>query len=177
MPSPSTERKRCNVKDPIVIDPPNFDAKAIWDDCKVAMDHVQNADGSTNWRAAFYADPGICSCPSCHETYWCLGSRQRCAVCGFEYPTNAWSMYSWGVQAAWLKEGPEKSKLDKGYYEASEYFRYGFHNPPPKGTDLFKLFEETDWKPLMQKFLHMERYAKDRTLGPPDPPTVQRGYA
>lgn len=50
--------------DQIVIDPPDFDQSAAWDECRDFVDKcggLQRKDGSTNWRAAFGADPGICS--------------------------------------------------------------------------------------------------------------------
>ena len=117
------------MDDPIVIDPPNFDPAAAWAECRAHVDQcggLAHEDGSPNWNAAFGADPGICSCPACGEMYWAWGKVQRCK-CGFEYPTDWWPMYSWGVQAtrsALLQQSKRhEQRMDHPYY------RYGFEHP------------------------------------------------
>lgn len=114
--------------DPIVIDPPNFDQKAAWDECCDYVDKcggLSHEDGEPNWRAAFGADPGVCSCPACGEFYWMWGNRQRCVKCAFEYPTDWWPMYSWGSQAG----RSDKAKYKHPERLAHPYYRYGFENP------------------------------------------------
>lgn len=112
---------------PIVIDPPNFDQDAAWQECRDYVDKcggLVHEDGSTNWRAAFGADPGCCSCPACGETYWAWGRRQRCVKCAFEYPTGWWPMYSWGSSAA---NSHRRYKHDERM--THPYYRYGFEHP------------------------------------------------
>jgi len=145
------------MKTAIVIDPPGFDEKAAWKECR----DWQDSHGSNTMAAAFGADPGICSCPSCHEMYWAWGRRQRCVVCNFEYETDAWAMYSWGVQAKWRGKLYDHDKKRLKH----PYFCYGFHNPPDRGTDLRSHYESMDWRTIMATFSkHMEYRAI------PDPP-------
>lgn len=103
-----------NAMNPIVIDPHGFDQAG----------GLAHEDGEPNWRAAFGADPGCCSCPACGETYWALGRRQRCVKCAFEYPTDWWPMYSWGSQAAGRKQVYQHAERMK-----HPYYRHGFENP------------------------------------------------
>lgn len=123
------------MMNPNVIDPPGFDQKAAWQECR---DYVEKCGGLTdengepNWRAAFGADPGLCSCPSCGETYWAWGRRQRCDRCGFEYPTDWWPMYSYGVQAAKTGDARHGNKMLMERHERRldhPYYRYGFEHP------------------------------------------------
>lgn len=112
--------------DPIVIDPPNFDQKSAWGECRDYVDKcggVVNEAGEVNWRAAHAADPGICSCPACGEMYWCWGNVQRCRACTFEYPTDWWPMYSWGTSAA---KSTRRYRHDERMQHP--YYRYGFEN-------------------------------------------------
>lgn len=44
-----------------------------------AMDNVVDAAGEVNWKAAFYADPGVKKCPGCEEFYWDEASVMECA--------------------------------------------------------------------------------------------------
>lgn len=46
-----------------------------------AAKHVVREDGTVNWRAAFYADPGCCSCPYCDEIYFILAEVMECGKC------------------------------------------------------------------------------------------------
>ena len=52
-----------------------------WYGCDEAARNVQRSDGSVNWRAAFYADPGRTKCPSCDRHLWNEGARLECP-CG-----------------------------------------------------------------------------------------------
>lgn len=112
---------------PIVIDPPGFDQSAAWKECSDFVEKcggLTDADGEPNWRAAFGADPGICSCPMCGEHYWAWGRRQRCVKCAFEYHTDWWPMYSWGAQSA---RSPVKYKHKERLEHP--YYRFGAEHP------------------------------------------------
>jgi hypothetical protein len=140
--------------DPIVIDPPNFDQRAAWDECNEYVEKcggLSHEDGEPNWRAAFGADPGCCSCPACGTHYWMWGRRQRCVKCSFEYPTDAWPMYSYGTQDARLLSGDRKcpdpevhkrmveyTKNKSAKHMAHPYYRYGFENPVDEPYEEFK---------------------------------------
>lgn len=120
------------VKDPMVIDPPNFDQAAAWNECREYVDAcggLSHDDGEPNWRAAFGADPGLCSCPCCDQMFWAWGRRQRCTECGFEYDTDWWAMYSWGGQEA--RRGPDhpvyRGKTHEKYMR-SKWYRWAFEN-------------------------------------------------
>ena len=125
------------MHDPIVIDPPDFNQDAAWDECR---DYVEKSgglgkpDGEPNWRAAFGADPGVVLCPSCRRCHWRWGSVQRCTdeACGFEYPTDWWSMYSYGVSAG---EGGLMGRSE--FHETRmdhPFYRHGYENPPGEGA-------------------------------------------
>lgn len=149
------------MKDPIVIDPPCFDQAAGWQECEEYVEKCGGLvyeDGEPNWRAAFGADPGVCSCPACGETYWAWGRSQRCVICAFEYPTDAWAMYSYGIQAyrtlnGKMKDGgdPEAYQRVVDYYRRKQerdmqhpYYRYGFEHP--HGGDIWWHYHQIDWK-------------------------------
>lgn len=137
------------MKEPIVIDPPNFNIQAAWQECREYVDKcggMTHEDGDVNWRAAFGADPGVCSCPACHQMYWAWGKQQRCVDCGFEYPTDWWAMYSWGVQAE--RRQLRDSFPDKLHQRrmAHPYYRYGFEHPV---DDPWKHRDQVDWKQVM----------------------------
>jgi len=140
------------MMDPIVIDPPDFDQHAAWKECHDAVEKcggIQDADGEVNWRAAFSADPGVCSCPACGESYWCWGRRQRCRKCGFEYPTDAWPMYADGVYAARFgnREGNTARAARHKERMGHPYYRYGFEHPVD--TDLYDTFHALPWRKIM----------------------------
>jgi hypothetical protein len=131
------------INEPNVIDPPGFSNKAAWDECKEYVDKcggVVDEDGEVNWRAAHGADPGVCTCPNCKEYFWAWGRKHLC-TCGFEYPTDWWSMYSWGVSAA-KTEGRYKheERMDHPYY------RYGFENPV---DDAWAEHNRIPWKKVL----------------------------
>lgn len=130
------------ILDPIVIDPPNFDADAQWEEHKKAIDNITDEHGNLNHRAIHFADPGVVSCPSCHEHFWNLGLRQRCSKCSFEFPTDWWPMYSWGAQDGWRKRPRNPD------YVRHEYYSYGYDNPVERPQDVaFKM----DFKGLLVK--------------------------
>ncbi len=133
--------------DPIVIDPRNTDVSAEWKECADYVDRcggVTYPGGEVNWRAAFGADPGVCTCPSCHVYHWAFGNRQRCTQCGFEYPVDWWSMYAYGVNAA----REDRSKYPMLHLErlSHPYYRYGFEHPV---DDAWKEHERIDWKAVL----------------------------
>lgn len=130
-------------RDPIVTDPPDFNQAEVWAACNEAAANCFYPDGEVNWRNAMSADPGVCSCPACHEYYWNLGRVQRCAECGFEYPTDWWSMYSWGCQAA---RNPRLFVVgNRQHAERMQhaYYRYGFEHP---AEDPMKERDQIDWR-------------------------------
>lgn len=47
-----------------------------------------DADGNVNWKAAFYADPGVLSCPFCDESMWREGIVVKCPTCQQQFNTN-----------------------------------------------------------------------------------------
>jgi hypothetical protein len=132
------------LRNPKVIDPPGFDQHAAWKECEEYVDKcggLAYPDGEPNWRAAFGADPGCCSCPKCKAMYWCWGRVQECLKCGFRYPTDWWCMYSWGVQARNRQDNPPPAYQDAEIRRRMEshdaermshpYFRYGYEHPVP----------------------------------------------
>ena len=150
------------MKNPIVIDPPGFDQDAAWKECR---DHVEKCggiatdDGEVNWRAAFGADPGCCSCPACGEFYWAWGRKQRCASCGFEYETDWWPMYSYGCGDARRLNGslagPDRETNERLIRYTREqadrrmshpYYRYGFEHPV---ADPWEEKGRIDWRAVM----------------------------
>ena len=95
--------KNSPTLDPIVIDPPGFNPKDGWAECSEYVEKcggLTDDDGEVNWRAAFGADPGICSCPNCHQAFWAWGRKVECTECHFQFPTNWWPEYSYGCQDA-----------------------------------------------------------------------------
>jgi hypothetical protein len=133
--------------DPIVIQPPGFDQAKQWAKCNEAAKHVERPDGEVNWKAAFSADPGVCSCPACRRMHWAWGSVQRCSGCGFEYPTGWWSMYAWGVAAA--KRGDTDRGVSRLHRERMShlYYRYGYEHPV---EDAWKEHDRIDWRTVTE---------------------------
>lgn len=148
--------------DPIVIDPPGFDQKAAWTECGEYVEKcggLTHEDGELNWKAAFGADPGCCSCPACHQMYWAWGNIQKCVKCGFEYPTDWWPMYSWGVQRKLNEIDPPPAFRDRKPSEHWQkecerrmehpYYRYGYEHPvesPCRERD------KVNWREVMAKY-------------------------
>ena len=138
------------MKDPIVIDPPNFDQKEAWQECSDYVEQcggMVHEDGEPNWRAAFGADPGCCSCPACGEMYWQWGRVQRCVVCAFEYPTDWWPMYSYGVQATRRETRYKHEERMK-----HPYYRYGFEHPV---EDPWKEHNKQEWRDAIKAVMHV----------------------
>ncbi len=136
------------LHDPIVTDPVAMDIAAEWKECADYVEEcggVTSKNGEVNWRAAFGADPGVCSCPSCGRNHWAFGNRQRCTRCAFEYPTDWWPMYSYGVHAAQMHipagQVPFMATLHVERM-AHPYYRYGFEHPV---ENAWKEHDQIDW--------------------------------
>lgn len=137
------------MKNPKVIDPPNFDVDRAWKGhCKDVDDAggLVSDDGEVNWGAAFAADPGLCGCPRCHRSYWAFGKVQQCE-CGFVFPVHWWSDYSSGVNdgRTKAKSGLVSAKMKKRL--ENPYYREGFNNPPD--GDAYKFAHTLDWKTIV----------------------------
>lgn len=148
-----------DLLDPIVLEPAGLTLERGWDECKSYVEKcggLTDEDGEVNWRAAFGADPGICSCPACHQKYWAWGTKQRCRQCGFEYPTDWWPMYSYGVNAVHRRSNvlaPGNSiEVQAGLRRLHEarlahpYYRYGYEHPV---EDAWKERDKIDWRAVM----------------------------
>ena len=140
------------MRNAIVIDPVGFDEKAAWQEC----DDWEESHGRGTMAAAVGADPGICSCPACHEMYWAWGHKQRCVVCQFEYPTDAWAMFSWGTQAQWRRgKGLEEYDANRMWHP---YFCYGYELGPTREVadahkgGLHGYYEAQDWRTIMASY-------------------------
>ncbi len=136
-----------DILDPIILEPAGFTSEAGWAEARAyveACGGMTHRDGSPNMRAAFGADPGICSCPACHQRYWAWGTRQRCVRCGFEYPTDWWPMYSYGVSCAAMRS-PRLLALHEQRL-SHPYYRYGFEHPV---QDAWKEHEAIDWRAVL----------------------------
>lgn len=144
------------MKDPIVVDPPGFDCSAAWRECSEYVEKcggLVHEDGEPNWRAAFGADPGCCSCPACHVYFWSWGRIIECTDCGFRFPTDWWCRYSWGSQQAHREKHPPPAMSDPRFaaYIAEEhaksmnhpYYRYGYEHP---SDDAVKEKDRIDWR-------------------------------
>lgn len=64
------------------------DREALARECSEAASHVVDDRGVVNWRAAFFADPGVTQCPGCGEYVMREGSILECP-CGVVF--DAWS--------------------------------------------------------------------------------------
>ena len=148
-----------DILDPIILEPAGLTPEAGWAECKDYVDKcggLQHDDGEVNWRAAFGADPGLSSCPACHQPYWAWGTKLKCILntCGFEFPTDWWPMYSYGVHAAMAKGRGAKVDIENhpGLRELHErrlshpYYRYGFEHPVESAWDEHN---KIDWKTVM----------------------------
>lgn len=151
------------IGDPDVVDPPGFDQASAWQECRDEVDRcggLTYPDGEPNWRAAFSADPGCCSCPACGASYWAWGRVHRCKRCQFVYPTNWWPMLSWGGQSARPFPRPEllsddvKARLGGPHDRrmAHAYYRFG-HEHPDLATSAHAFgwdgMERPDWRSLI----------------------------
>lgn len=139
------------MRDPKVIDPPGFDPSAGWKEFREYVDQcggLADEEGNVNWRAAFGADPGCCTCPNCGEYYWAWGRIIECLDCQFQFPTDWWAMYSWGVQATrnpvFRVDHIHKKRLEHPYY------RYGFEHPV---NDAWKEHDKLPWKQIISEIV------------------------
>jgi hypothetical protein len=83
--------------------------------------------------------------------YWSWGTRVRCVKCGFEFLTDWWPMYSYGVSAATGE--PRGAKVHIGNNQnlrnlherrlSHPYYRYGFDHPV---EDPWKEHDKIDWR-------------------------------
>ena len=144
------------MKDPIVIDPSGFDAKAAWAECGEYVEKcggLTHPDGDVNWRAAAGADPGCCSCPACHAYFWSWGNIIQCTECQFQFPTDWWMRYSWGVQRADHEKNPPPAMREPRFAEyiaerhaasmQHPYYRYGYGHPV---EDAWAEHNKIDWR-------------------------------
>jgi exosome complex RNA-binding protein Csl4 len=69
------------MKRPIIIAGRPFD----WEEGERYRARVVAEDGSIDWMAAAFADPGVMKCPGCGEFLWNEGSRVRCPHCTHEW--------------------------------------------------------------------------------------------
>lgn len=114
------------MKIPKVISPENHDVEAELD-----------ADGE-------YI--GVCSCPACDEHYVQVGGVIECE-CGFQFPVDWWSQYSWGCQAG-KRVAESGSPISGGMKHRCQhaYYRYGFEHPVERAWDEKDL---VDWRLVM----------------------------
>ena len=130
--------------DPIVTIPADFNILDAWRGCQTYVTKMRAAGRET--AASFGADPGICSCPVCGASYWAWGLRQKCKQCEFEYPTDWWTMYAWGVAFAtaprWVHES-EGCQREHEKRLAHPYYRYGVSHPV---ADAWEERLEIDWR-------------------------------
>ncbi len=147
------------IHDPIVLDVPPPDKEAIWRECDKAMNAVQNPDGSTNWRAAFAADPGAVRCPACLAYHWSIGHWHKCTQCGFIYPYDAGCMFAYGRQQAFEElehpnygrdpDDPDaKARLARFYAQRMRhpYYKYGYEHPGDPSLMWTEAFAAVKWR-------------------------------
>lgn len=131
--------------DPIVIDPPDFDLKAAWGECREATkDGFVYPNGEVNWEAAFSADPGCCSCPACRKHHWAWGRRQRCTGCGFEYPTGWYGIVREGQD----DRGTQPLPTTAPKHPDCPYYMQGWHS---RGTDYHEI-QASNWRSIVASF-------------------------
>jgi len=148
-----------SIYEPIIVDPPGMTPESGWAECDAAVKGaggLQDRDGEVNLRAAFSADPGITSCPKCRAQHWAWGRRVRCSQCAFEFPTDWWPMYSYGVNAA--TGAARGAKIHIGNHDglrslhetrlSHAYYRYGFQHPVASAWDEH---EKIDWANVLQR--------------------------
>lgn len=134
------------IDNAIILEGQRFD----WDYARKECDQLLEA--GREFAAASCADPGVCSCPRCHRSYWAEGIRQRCPACLAEYETSWWSMLSWGVQHGRIladKSHPmHRYHTSESYppvsYARSAVFQWGTAHPDC-ALDSRVVFSVTDW--------------------------------
>lgn len=153
-----------SIKDPIIIDPPGLTPEDVWKQCRAYVEScggLAYEDGEPNIRAAAGADPGCCTCPNCHQYFWSCGRVIQCTECDFQFPSDWWPMYSYGVgdskTLADSSRFPDKTiwkRICRGINERMEkriqhpYYRYGFNNPV---DDPWATHDKLPWKEIMSK--------------------------
>ncbi len=151
-----------DIKDPIIIDPPGLTPKQVWDECKSYVESVGgmvHEDGEVNLRAAAGADPGCCSCPNCGQYFWNCGRIIECTECQFQFPTDWWPMYSYGVGDKRTLSNPERfpdpnfrNLMIMGIEERMPerikhpYYRYGFEHPVESA---WEQHDKLPWREIM----------------------------
>ena len=152
-----------DIKDPIIIDPPDFTPEQGWQQCKEYVERcggLAYEDGEPNIRAAAGADPGCCSCPDCQQYFWKFGKIIQCTECGFQFNSDWWEMYSYGVSDSKTLNSPgrfpdpafaqimvariKERKLDRMKHP---YYRYGFEHPV---EDAWAEHDKLPWKQIME---------------------------
>lgn len=148
------------IKDPIIVDPPGQTPEDGWKDCADWVEKsggMVHSDGEPNIRAAFGADPGVSTCPHCKQMFWAFGRIIRCTECAFEFPTDWWGMYSYGVNAGhpdppYVAALPQdaRARLDQLHQDrlSHPYYKYGFEHPV---DDAWEEHEKLPWKQIMSR--------------------------
>jgi hypothetical protein len=122
------------MKDPIILWPKISPEEVMRDCAEWVEKHGGLADknGEPNLMAAAGADPGCCSCPSCHEYHWSYGIIHKCPSCGLVYPTDWWCMFAWGSHAGRRDAKGDLDEMDKRHQAADKkrrghpYWEYGY---------------------------------------------------
>jgi len=151
-----------DIKDPIIIDPPDLTPKDVWNDCARYVESVGGMtypDGEPNIAAAAGADPGCCSCPHCQQYFWMMGRVIQYSECGFQFNSDWWPMYSYGCSDAKILAGDRKfpdpdfaKRLIAGIQErmakriSHPYYRYGFEHPV---DDPWEQHDKLPWRQIM----------------------------
>lgn len=148
-----------DILDPIILDPPGLTPEQGWTECDEYVEQcggLTYSDGEPNWRAAFGADPGCCSCPACQQMYWAWGRKIQCVKCGFAFETDWWPMYSYGVREARrgsnvLAPGNDIS-VQRGLRDlhrrriSHPFYRYGYEHPV---EDPWNERHKIDWRAVL----------------------------
>jgi hypothetical protein len=151
-----------DIHDPIIIEPAGYTPEQGWKECRDYVERcggLAHPDGEPNVRAAAGADPGCCSCPNCKRYFWAFGQIIQCTECGFQFNSDWWPMYSYGVSDAKTLSGdrvfPDESfrlRLIDGIRERMPqriqhpYYRYGFEHPV---EDAWAEHDRLPWKEIM----------------------------
>lgn len=155
------------IQDPIIIEPQGYTAEQGWEWCHGYVEScggIAYPDGEANLRAAAGADPGCCSCPNCHQYFWAFGRIIQCTGCGFQFQTDWWPMYSYGVGDyktlhgnSGIMDAEIKQRIIHGISERMPerikhpYYRYGFEHPVPEGSSAREQHDKLPWKEIMEQ--------------------------
>jgi hypothetical protein len=144
------------MKEPIILKPEGMTPESGWKECEEYVKKCGGCvheDGSVNWRAAFGADPGVCTCPRCAVMLSAWGTRIECPDCHFQFPTHWWSQYACGVHAAKMLAKKDIDKNMQNYYAKKmadnclcQYFMHGFNNPV---DDAWEEHGKIDWEAVV----------------------------